>query len=49
MADSEVCPFTILGDLDHNCRVDFYDVALMASSWLIDCHLTPQNPACVPE
>ena len=49
MADSEVCPFTILGDLDYNCRVDLRDVALMAGNWLIDCHLTPLNPACVPE
>lgn len=49
MADSEVCPFRILGDLDYNCRVDLYDVALMAGNWLIDCYLTPQNPACVPE
>lgn len=49
MADTEVCPFTILGDLDHNCRIDFHDVALMVGNWLIDCHLTPLNPACVPE
>ncbi|MHC4085331.1 MAG: hypothetical protein ACYSU5_09025 [Planctomycetota bacterium] len=49
MADSEVCPFRIMGDLDFNCRVDLHDVALMAGSWLVDCYLTPQNPACVPE
>ena len=49
MADSEVCPFRIMGDLDFNCRVDLHDVALMAGNWLIDCQLTPQNPACVPE
>jgi len=49
MADTEVCPFRIVGDLDGNCRIDFRDVALMAGNWLVDCHLNPQNPACVPE
>ncbi|MHC4309087.1 MAG: hypothetical protein ACYSSN_04005 [Planctomycetota bacterium] len=49
LADTEVCSHRLLGDLDYNCRVDFRDVALMAGHWLIDCHLTPQNPACVPE
>jgi hypothetical protein len=47
--DTEPCPFKIVGDLDYNCRIDFYDVALMAGNWLIDCHLNPQHSACVPE
>jgi hypothetical protein len=49
LADTEVCPFTIVGDLDGNCRVDFFDVALMAGNWLVDCMENPQNPGCVPE
>jgi hypothetical protein len=49
LADTEVCDYILISELDRNCRVDFQDVALMAGNWLIDCHLNPQNPACVPE
>ena len=49
MADTEVCDYILIGDLDHNCRVDFHDVALMAGNWLVDCMENPQNPGCVPE
>jgi hypothetical protein len=49
LADTEVCSHRLLGDLDHNCRINFFDVALMAGHWLVDCHLNPQNPVCVPE
>jgi len=49
MADTEVCDYILIGDLDHNCRVDFYDVALMAGNWLVDCMENPQNPGCMPE
>ncbi|HUS71807.1 MAG TPA: hypothetical protein VMY06_01990, partial [Sedimentisphaerales bacterium] len=49
LADTEVCSHRLLGDLDGNCRVDFYDVALMAGNWLSDCMLNPGDPACVPE
>jgi len=49
LADTEVCSHRLLGDLDNNCRVDFYDVALMAGNWLTDCLLNPSDPACVHE
>ncbi|MHC4545856.1 MAG: hypothetical protein ACYSYL_15280 [Planctomycetota bacterium] len=49
LADTEVCDYILIGDLDHNCRVDFHDVALMAGNWLVDCMENPQNPGCVPE
>ena len=29
--------------------VDFRDFAALAENWLIDCALTPGNPACVPK
>ncbi len=37
------------GDLNEDCRVDFGDFAAVAENWLIDCRLTQQNPACIPE
>ena len=43
----EFCGYELEGDFDGNCRVDFIDVAIMAQNWLIDCRLTPGNPACV--
>ena len=32
LADTEVCQYTLVGDLDGNCRVDFSDFALMAAN-----------------
>jgi hypothetical protein len=49
LADTEVCDYALLGDLDNNCRVDFHDVALMAGNWLVDCFISPNDPGCVPE
>jgi exo-beta-1,3-glucanase (GH17 family) len=43
----EFCGYQLEGDFDGNCRVDFIDVAIIAQNWLIDCRLTPGNPACV--
>jgi exo-beta-1,3-glucanase (GH17 family) len=43
----EFCDYSLEGDIDGNCRVDFIDLAIMAQNWLIDCRLTPGNPACV--
>ena len=41
------CEHVLVGDLNDDCRVDFSDFALIASNWLIDCDLNPENPACV--
>jgi len=49
MADTEVCSFTLIGDLDGNCRIDFRDVALMAGNWLVDCMVDPDDPACMSQ
>ncbi|MHC4617724.1 MAG: hypothetical protein ACYTEQ_08210 [Planctomycetota bacterium] len=43
------CSYTILGDLNDDCRVDFYDFASMAPNWLIDCNMNPSDPACIPK
>jgi len=43
------CEYNLTGDLNDDCKVDFSDFALMASHWLIDCDLNPENPACIPE
>lgn len=45
----EFCGYEIEGDFDGNCRVNFIDLAIIAQNWLIDCRLTPGNPACVPK
>ena len=43
------CQYALVGDMNDDCKVDFRDFALMAANWLIDCSLTPGNPACVPK
>ena len=42
------CPFALAGDVNRDCRVDFADLAALATSWLIDCTTLPLDPACVP-
>ena len=43
------CLFVLAGDINDDCRVDFYDFARMAENWLIDCIANPSDPACVPK
>jgi len=31
------CPYTLEGDIDDNCKVDFFDLDLLASEWLNNC------------
>jgi hypothetical protein len=40
------CPQPPVGDLNGDCRVDFTDLALMMSNWLVDCAMTPEHPDC---
>ena len=42
----QVCQYTLVGDINDDCKVDFYDFALMAANWLIDCNINPSDPAC---
>jgi len=44
---AQICEYVLSGDLNDDCKVDFYDFAQMASNWLIDCTDEPGNPACV--
>jgi len=43
------CLFDLAGDLNHDCRVDFWDFMVMASHWLTDCQTLPLDPACIPK
>jgi alpha-tubulin suppressor-like RCC1 family protein len=43
------CSYALVGDLNDDCRVDFADFSIIAANWLIDCALSPENPACIPE
>jgi lysophospholipase L1-like esterase len=42
------CQYALYGDINGDCRVDFYDFAELASNWLIDCNTDPGNPQCAP-
>ena len=43
------CTYTLAGDLNDDCAVDFKDFAVVANNWLIDCIEDPGNPSCVPK
>lgn len=45
----QLCQFALVGDLNGDCRVGLSDLAMMAANWLVDCGLTPGDPACIPE
>lgn len=44
-----LCEYELAGDVNHDCKVDFFDLAMMAANWLVDCGITPDEPACIPE
>jgi len=41
------CIYKLKGDVNNDCKVDFFDFAMMSENWLIDCDLTPDDPACI--
>lgn len=43
-----VCPEPPAGDLNGDCRVDFQDLAILMSNWLLDCNAHPGDPRCPP-
>lgn len=47
--DIELCEDAPVGDLNFDCRIDFYDFTLMVNNWLVDCRLSPLDPACVSQ
>ena len=40
------CIYSLTGDLNQDCKVNLYDLVIMANNWLVDCNSNPQNPAC---
>ena len=42
------CLYELEGDVNNDCKVDFFDFAVTAANWLIDCDLIPDDPACIP-
>jgi len=43
------CEYKLEGDLNDDCKVDFSDIEILVTDWLIDCNMNPENPACVPQ
>lgn len=44
-----ICIYNLIGDINHDCKVDFVDFAMMAANWLVDCNVIPNDPAvCLP-
>lgn len=41
------CRYNLMGDLNGDLKVNFFDVALMASNWLTDCEKNPDDPMCM--
>jgi hypothetical protein len=46
---AEFCQYALFGDVNNDCKFDFYDFALMAANWLTDCNIDPSDPVCVPK
>jgi len=42
------CYYKLRGDINQDCMVDFFDLAHLAATWLIDCIVDPNDPECVP-
>ncbi|MDD5457895.1 MAG: hypothetical protein PHF37_00660 [Phycisphaerae bacterium] len=42
------CTYKLAGDINNDCKVDFFDFAKMQENWLIDCGAMPEDEACVP-
>ena len=49
LVPKQPCLYTLLGDLNDDCKVDFDDFAIMAANWLVDCEVDPTDPACIPK
>lgn len=45
--EQQRCMFELLGDVNNDCVFNFLDIAFMAANWLVNCHRTPADPACV--
>lgn len=41
-----ICPYSLAGDVNRDCRVDLADVVVLSANWLVDCYSTPEQDAC---
>jgi glucan 1,3-beta-glucosidase len=46
---SVFCDYSLEGDVNGDCRINLYDLAILANHWLINCNTTPVNEACLPK
>lgn len=44
--EHEPCPYQLAGDVNGDCVHDLLDFAIYSQTWLIDCWVTPGDPAC---
>ena len=42
------CHFDLTGDINNDCKTDLADIALIASTWLINCEIDTGNVNCIP-
>jgi hypothetical protein len=43
----ETCFYRLKGDLNKDCIVDWFDLAELASVWLVDCIADSEHPECI--
>jgi exo-beta-1,3-glucanase (GH17 family) len=39
----------LAGDANGDCKIDLFDLAIMANNWLVNCNLIPDDPICASE
>lgn len=44
---SIICGYTLVGDVNGDCKYDLLDFAILASYWLSNCLANPSDPGCV--
>ncbi len=44
-----LCEYHLAGDNNNDCKVNFFDLAIMAGNWLTNCNATPGDPECIPK
>lgn len=45
-AESYLCIYDLIGDLNSDCIIDFADLAILAQNWMTDCLVTPDDISC---
>ena len=47
LTDIRTCDYSVLGDLNRDCKIDLNDFVIIVSNWLLDCELNPSDPTCI--